>query len=168
MGCGVGLQMLILSGKYRLGLKFLVHCCCDININTDLTLATGYLLSTITQGPPTRISKPGQLRISFRFRHSRQWSGIFRRHCCTSSIPSEGNSVSLHLLLTRWLMPHLQGNHEGLENPTNKVYLKLIYYFTYFSTVVSPNSCVFLSCRLFVVNTTFSTGLVGVEVCFVA
>jgi hypothetical protein len=41
--------------------------------------------------------------------------------------------------------------------------LELIYYFTYFSTVVPFNSCVFLSSRPFVVNTTFSTGLVGVE-----
>ena len=35
--------------------------------------------------------------------------------------------------------------------------------FTYFSTVVPSNSCVFLSCRPFIVNT-FLTGLVGVEV----
>ena len=35
-----------------------------------------------------------------------------------------------------------------------------IYYFTYFSTVVPSNSCVFLSYRPFVVNT-FSTGLMG-------
>ena len=40
--------------------------------------------------------------------------------------------------------------------------LELIYYFTYFSTVVPSNSCVFLSCRPFFVNT-FSLGLVGVE-----
>ena len=40
--------------------------------------------------------------------------------------------------------------------------LELIYYFTYFSTVVASKICVFLSCRTFVVNT-FSTGLVGVE-----
>ena len=33
--------------------------------------------------------------------------------------------------------------------------LELIYYFTYFSTVVPSNSCVFLSCRPFVVNKTF-------------
>ena len=33
-----------------------------------------------------------------------------------------------------------------------------------FFTVVPSNTCVFLSCRPFVVNTTFSTGLVGVEV----
>ena len=44
------------------------------------------------------------------------------------------------------------------------IQLELIYYFTYFSIVVPSNSCVFLSCRPFVVNTTFSTGLVGVEV----
>ena len=42
--------------------------------------------------------------------------------------------------------------------------LELIYYFTYFSTVVPSNSSVFISCRSFGVNTTFSTGLVGVEV----
>ena len=41
--------------------------------------------------------------------------------------------------------------------------LELIYYFTNFSTVVPSKSCMFLSCRHFVVNT-FSTGLVGVEV----
>ena len=33
-----------------------------------------------------------------------------------------------------------------------------------FSTVVPANSYMFLSCRPFVVNKTFSTGLVGVEV----
>ena len=33
-----------------------------------------------------------------------------------------------------------------------------------FSTVLPSNSCFFLSCRPFVVNTTFSTGLVGVKV----
>ena len=42
--------------------------------------------------------------------------------------------------------------------------LELIYYFTYFSTVVPSNSCVFLSCRPFEVNMTFSTGLVDVQV----
>ena len=42
--------------------------------------------------------------------------------------------------------------------------LELIYYFTYFSTVVPSHICVFLFCRPFVINTTFSTGLVGVEV----
>ena len=42
--------------------------------------------------------------------------------------------------------------------------LELNNYFTYFSTVVPSNICVFLFCRPFVVNTTFSTALVGVEV----
>ena len=42
--------------------------------------------------------------------------------------------------------------------------LELIYYFTYFSTVVPSNSCVFISCRPFIVITIFSTGLVSVEV----
>ena len=46
--------------------------------------------------------------------------------------------------------------------------LELIYYFTYFSTVVPSNICVYFSCRPFVVNTTFSAGLVGVEVCSVS
>ena len=32
---------------------------------------------------------------------------------------------------------------------------ELIYYFTYFSTIVPSNICVFLSCRPFVINTTF-------------
>ena len=47
--------------------------------------------------------------------------------------------------------------------PMGRFQLELIYYFTYFSTVVPSNSCVFLYCRLLVVNTTFSEGLVGVE-----
>ena len=42
--------------------------------------------------------------------------------------------------------------------------LELINYFTYFSTVVPSDSSVFLSCRPVVVNTTFLTGLLGVEV----
>jgi hypothetical protein len=41
--------------------------------------------------------------------------------------------------------------------------LELIYYFTYFSTVVPSNRYVFLSCGPFVINTTFSTGLVHFE-----
>ena len=41
---------------------------------------------------------------------------------------------------------------------------EFIYCFTYFSPVIPSNTCVFLSCRPFVVNTTCSTGLVGVEV----
>ena len=48
--------------------------------------------------------------------------------------------------------------------PMGRFLLELIYYFTYFSTFVPSNICVFLSCRPFVLNTTFSTGLVGVEV----
>ena len=42
--------------------------------------------------------------------------------------------------------------------------LELFYYFTYFSTVVPSNICVFLSPKPFVVNTTFSTGFMGVKV----
>ena len=41
--------------------------------------------------------------------------------------------------------------------------LELIYYFAYFSTALPSNSCVFLSCRPLVVNTTISTGLVCAE-----
>ena len=52
----------------------------------------------------------------------------------------------------------------SIQNPDMILELELIYYFTYFPTVVPSNSCVFLSCRTFVVNTTFSTGLVGIEV----
>ena len=48
--------------------------------------------------------------------------------------------------------------------PMERFQLEIVYYFTYFSTVVPFNICVFLSCRPFIVNTTFSTGLVGVEV----
>ena len=46
--------------------------------------------------------------------------------------------------------------------------IRINYYFIYFSTIVPSNSCVFLSCRPLVVNKTFSTGLVGVEVYFVS
>ena len=65
-------------------------------------------------------------------------------------------------------MPHSQGPSNYLCSESNQPYslLELIYYFTYFSTVVLSNSCAFLSCRPFVVNITFSTGLVGVEDCF--
>ena len=48
-------------------------------------------------------------------------------------------------------------------NQILKLKLELIYYFTYFSTVVPSNSCEFLFCKPFVVTMTFSTGLVGVE-----
>jgi len=46
--------------------------------------------------------------------------------------------------------------------PMGKFQLELIYYFTYFYTVVPSNNCVFLLYRPFVVNK-FSTGLLGVE-----
>ena len=48
--------------------------------------------------------------------------------------------------------------------PMAKFELELIHYFTYFFSVVRSNICVFLSCRPFVVNTIFSTVLVGVGV----
>ena len=41
------------------------------------------------------------------------------------------------------------------------VRINLLFYVSF--TVVSSNTCVFLFCRPFVVNTTFSTGRVGVE-----
>ena len=45
---------------------------------------------------------------------------------------------------------------------------KMLYYvrinLPLFSTVVPSNICMFLSCRPFIVITTLSTGLVGVEV----
>ena len=40
--------------------------------------------------------------------------------------------------------------------PMGRFQLDLIYYFTYFSTVVPSKICVFLSCRPFVVNTTIT------------
>ena len=54
----------------------------------------------------------------------------------------------------------LNGNHFINSLFLVHVIIDLIYYFTYFSTVFPSNSCVFLSCRPFVVNT-FLTGLVG-------
>ena len=42
------------------------------------------------------------------------------------------------------------------------VLINVLFYL--FFIVVPSNSCVFLSCRPFVVNKTFSTGLVGIEV----
>jgi hypothetical protein len=47
--------------------------------------------------------------------------------------------------------------------PMARFQLQLFIFITYFSTVVPFNSC-FLSSRPLVVNATFSTGLVGVEV----
>ena len=47
--------------------------------------------------------------------------------------------------------------------PMGRFQQELIYYSTYFSALV-PSNVVSLSCRPFVVNTTFSTDLVGVEV----
>ena len=46
--------------------------------------------------------------------------------------------------------------------PMGRFCSELIYYFNFF-TVVPSNSYVFLSCRPFIVNTIFPTGLVGVE-----
>ena len=65
-----------------------------------------------------------------------------------------------YCILKRWD----QWRHfEYKRNKEILIYLEVIYYFTYFSTVVSFNSCVFLSCRPFVINT-FSTGVVGFKV----
>jgi hypothetical protein len=70
-------------------------------------------------------------------------------------------------------MLYIQGKYGAAQKNTFKYHvsctdgrfqLELIYYFTYFSTIVPSNGCVFLSCRPFVVITTFSTGLLGVEV----
>ena len=47
--------------------------------------------------------------------------------------------------------------------PMGRFQLEFIFS-AYLSTVVPFNSCVFLSCRPFVVITTLSTGVVGVEV----
>ena len=46
--------------------------------------------------------------------------------------------------------------------PMGRFQLELMYYFTFFFTVVPSNICMFLFCRPFVVIT-FSTGLMGVE-----
>ena len=43
--------------------------------------------------------------------------------------------------------------------PMGRFKLELIHYFTYFSTVVPFNICVFLSCKPFVINTTFENSL---------
>ena len=44
------------------------------------------------------------------------------------------------------------------------IFVRINLSFYLFFTVVPSNICVFLSCRPFIVNTTFSTGLVGFEV----
>ena len=64
------------------------------------------------------------------------------------------------------ISPVLTHAYETCINKNNQyaLQLELIYYFTYFSTVVPSNSCVFLSCMPIAVDMTFSTGLVGVEV----
>ena len=56
-----------------------------------------------------------------------------------------------------------QRSVSGSSSICSYVRFHLLFYL-FFTAVVSSNSCVFLSCRPFVVNTTFSTGLVGVEV----
>ena len=43
------------------------------------------------------------------------------------------------------------------------ILIELIYYLTYFSTIVPSKSCMFVSSRPFLVNATFSKGLVGAE-----
>ena len=53
--------------------------------------------------------------------------------------------------------------HIMFHAPMGRFQLELIYYFTYFSTVIPSNICVFHSCRPFVVNTTFSTPTIPVE-----
>ena len=45
--------------------------------------------------------------------------------------------------------------------PMGRFQLELIYYFTYFSTAIPFIICVFLSCRLFVVNTTYNDIIAG-------
>ena len=70
--------------------------------------------------------------------------------------------------ITRWLAES-EENGTGflgagwLCRETISVRINLLFYL-FFSTVVPSNICVFLSRRPFVVNTTFSTGIVGVEV----
>ena len=49
------------------------------------------------------------------------------------------------------------------HEPMGRFQLELIYYFTYFLPLFHP-TLVFLSCGSFVVDTTFSIGLVAVEV----
>ena len=54
---------------------------------------------------------------------------------------------------------------EGATNRVDQVFsvrINLLFYL--FFIVVPSNTCVFLSCMPFVVNTTFSTGLVCIEV----
>ena len=65
-------------------------------------------------------------------------------------------------ILTETLIPILSKYHVSCTD--GKISVRINYHFTYFFTVVPSNSCVFLSCRPFVVNTTFLTRLVGVEV----
>ena len=53
-----------------------------------------------------------------------------------------------------------QNKYSNNNNNNSAVRINLLFYL--FSTVVSSNPCVFLSCRPFVLNTTFSTGLENV------
>ena len=62
-----------------------------------------------------------------------------------------------------WLMSVIL-LHIMFHGRMGRFQLELIYYITYFSTVIPSKSCLLLSCSPFVLNTTFSTGLVGVEV----
>ena len=82
--------------------------------------------------------------------HTYDINYIFKHHVCING----RSALKLYLIILLNIMYHA---------PMGRFQLQLIYYFTYFSTVVPCNICVFLSCRPFVVNT-FSTGLVGAEV----
>ena len=71
--------------------------------------------------------------------------------------------------------PLMEGIRDGLSSKIHsfkyhvsctdgKISVRINLLFYLFFTVIPSNSCVFLSCRPFVVNTSFTTGLVGVEV----
>ena len=69
-------------------------------------------------------------------------------------IPTNLKSGLTWIATRRWKL-------SGLFILVDKLFLlELIYYFTYFSTVVPSSSWIFLSCRPFIINMTFSTGLV--------
>ena len=62
-------------------------------------------------------------------------------------------------IVVDYSLPHKHNFCRGMS-----IKLEELTYFTYFSIIVPSNICVFLSCRSFMVNTTSSTGFVGVEV----
>ena len=84
----------------------------------------------------------------------------YTEHIEALTLPFIKSNFAEHIFNSHHTYTNIETNLEILHI-LPKVRINLLLF--YFTTVVPSNSCVFLSCRPFVVNT-FSTDLVGVEV----